>query len=231
MAKIGLAGLLAAVFLFAVTNVENCNAMARQTPLAKVKAHSQQMPKANVRTLRAVEASAQGLVINVSGMLEPNDGLTDLALKIRLTNKGTQPLVVLNGGSARAPNKGAFFVDADVQGVVILSQKAYSLPDPAPTVPFTQAATVLKPGASDEIAWGVTLEVARMSHPYMSMRVPQPGMANALPRPIRKIRVCTAYLPYDKQSLEPIKGHKGFFIPIVDVVREQSLLCSPVLEL
>lgn len=185
----------------------------------------------NTRTLRAVEASAQGLVINVSGIVEPNDGLSDLSLKIRLTNKGTQPLTVLNGGATDAPRRGSFFVDANVEGVVILVQKAYPLPDPTPTIPFTPVATVLKPGASDEITWRVTLELATMSHPYMSMRVPEPGMANALPRPIRKIRVCTAYLPYDKQSLEPIKGHKGFFIPIVDAVREQSLLCSPVLEL
>jgi hypothetical protein len=183
----------------------------------------------NTQELKPVEAIHGPLSISVSGHVQPNDGLSDLKLVIRLHNNGATPVALLNGGTTQQPRRGVFFVEADADGVVTLSQKAYPLPDPAPTIPVIPAATVLASKASMETMWQATLETVGLNRPYMGF--PGGGSSNAIPRPIKKIRVCIAYKLFDEKSFEAIKGHQGFFMPIGTIDREQSFACSPVILL
>lgn len=191
----------------------------------------QPKPATSMKTqeLKPVEATLGPLSISVSGTVQPNDGLTDLKLVIRLHNNGAAPLALMNGGTTRQPGRGMFFVEADADGLVTLSQKAYPLPDPAPTVPVIPAATVLASKASTDTTWQATLETVALNRPYMGF--PGGAAATAMPKPIKKIRVCIAYKPFDEKSFEQIKGHKGFLMPIGAIDREQSLVCSPVITL
>lgn len=179
--------------------------------------------------LKAVETSQGPLVLTVSGAVRPDDGLTDLHLVIRLRNNGGAPLALLNGGTTQQPRRGVFFVEADSAGVVTLAQKAYALPDPAPTVPITPAATVLAAAGTSETTWQATLETLALNRPYMGF--PGGASANAMPRPITKIRVCIAYKLFDEKSFAAIKGQQGFFMPIGAIDQEQSIICSPVMTL
>ena len=177
--------------------------------------------------LKPVEETIGPLSIKVSGVLQPNDGLTDLKLTIRLRNNSATPLALMNGGTTRAPERGIFFVEADGEGVETLLQKAYPLPDPNPTVPIVTAATVLAAGASVSTNWQATLETITQNRPYMSF--PNSGAPHPMPKPISKIRVCVAYKNFDANSFEAIKGHKGFFMPIGAIADEQKMVCSPVI--
>jgi hypothetical protein len=179
--------------------------------------------------LKPVEETSGLLSIKVSGVLQPNDGLTDLKLTIRLRNNGPTPLALMNGGTTREPQRGLFFVEADGDGIVTLMQKAYPLPDPNPTVPIVTAATTLAASASASTTWQATLETVTQNRPYMGF--PGNGAPHPMPKPISKIRVCIAYKNFDENSFEAIKGHKGFFMPIGAIVDAQKLLCSPVLKL
>jgi hypothetical protein len=179
--------------------------------------------------LKPVENTSGSLSIKVSGALQPNDGLTDLKLTIRLRNNSATPLALMNGGTTREPERGIFFVEADSEGVVTLVQKAYPLPDPNPTVPIVTAATMLAAGASVSTTWQATLETITQNRPYMGF----PGSAapHPMPKPIAKIRVCVAYQNFDANAFEAIKGHKGFFMPIGAIADEQKLVCSPVIAI
>jgi hypothetical protein len=180
--------------------------------------------------LKAVQTAHGPLALTVSGATHPNDGLTDLALVIRLQNKGATPVALLNGGTTHDPKRGVFFVEADGDGVVTLVQKAYPLPDPTPTVPAIPAATVLAPGESVETRWRATLEALGLNRPYMGF--PNAGAPYSMPRPVKKIRVCVAYKAFDAKAFEAIKGHQGFFMPIGAAIdREQMLVCSPVIAI
>jgi hypothetical protein len=179
--------------------------------------------------LKSVEETSGPLSIKVSGALQPNDGLTDLKLTIRLRNNGAIPLALMNGGTTREPQRGMFFVEADGEGVVTLMQKAYPLPDPNPAVPITTAATVLAADASVSTTWQATLEAVTQNRPYMGF--PNSGAPHPMPKPISKIRVCVAYKNFDANAFEVIKGHKGFFMPIGAIVDEQKMVCSPILVL
>jgi hypothetical protein len=177
--------------------------------------------------LKPVEETSGPLSIKVSGVLQPNDGLTDLKLTIRLRNNGTTPLALMNGGTTREPQRGIFFVEADGEGVVTLVQKAYPLPDPNPTMPIVTAATMLAAGAAVSTTWQATLETITQNRPYMGF--PGSGAPHSMPKPISKIRVCVAYKPFDTNAFEAIKGRKGFFMPIGAIADEQKILCSPVI--
>jgi hypothetical protein len=179
--------------------------------------------------LKPVEETSGPLSIKVSGSVQPNDGLTDLELTIRLRNNGTTPLALMNGGTTREPQRGMFFVEADGEGVVTLVQKAYPLPDPNPTVPIVTAATMLAAGASVSTTWQATLETITQNRPYMGF--PNSGAPHPMPKPITKIRVCVAYKNFDANAFEAIKGHKGFFMPIGAIADEQKILCSPVITI
>jgi hypothetical protein len=179
--------------------------------------------------LKPVEETSGPLSIKVSGVLQPNDGLTDLKLTIRLRNNSTTPLALMNGGTTREPQRGLFFVEADGAGVVTLVQKAYPLPDPNPTVPITTAATMLAAGASVSTTWQATLEAVTQNRPYMGFA--NIGAPHPMPKPISKIRVCMAYKNFDANAFEAIKKHKGFFMPIGAIADEQKMVCSPILVL
>jgi hypothetical protein len=214
----------------------NANANSAAQPAAKEPlANRQGKSTTHMKTteLKTVDATHGPLSLSVAGSVQPNDGLTDLKLVIRLRNDGASPVALMNGGTTRQPGRGVFFVEADSDGVVTLSQKAYPLPDPAPTVPMIPAATVLASKASVDTTWQSTLETVALNRPYMGF--PGGGSTNAstsvLPRPIKKIRVCVAYKLFDEKAFEAIKGHNGFFMPIGAIDREQSVVCSRVIEL
>jgi hypothetical protein len=210
----------------------NANANSTSQPAAKEPLANQQgKSTTHMKTteLKTVEATHGPLSLSVSGTAQPNDGLTDLKLLIRLRNDGASPVALMNGGTTRQPGRGVFFVEADADGVVTLSQKAYPLPDPAPTVPVIPAATVLASKASVDTAWQATLETVALNRPYMGF--PGGASTSVLPRPIKKIRVCVAYKLFNEKAFEAIKGHSGFFMPIGAIDREQSLVCSRVIEL
>ena len=179
--------------------------------------------------LKPVEETSGPLSIKVSGVLQPNDGLTDLKLTIRLRNNGATPLALMNGGNTREPQRGLFFVEADSEGVVTLMQKAYPLPDPNPTVPIVAAATMLAAGASVSTTWQATLETVTQNRPYMGF--PNSGAPHPMPKAIAKIRVCVAYKNFDANAFEAIKGHKGFFLPIGAIANEQKMICSPIVAI
>jgi hypothetical protein len=221
-----------------LASCERTNANANSTAQPAVKeplANQQGKSTTPMKTteLKTVEATHGPLSLSVSGAVQPNDGLTDLKLVIRLRNDGTGPVALMNGGTTRQPRRGVFFVEADSDGVVTLSQKAYPLPDPAPTVPVIPAATVLTAKASVDTTWQATLETVALNRPYMGF----PGAAStnasmgALPRPIKKIRVCVAYKLFNEKSFEAIKGHSGFFMQIGTIDHDQSVICSRVIEL
>jgi hypothetical protein len=194
-------------------------------------AQKQSKPTRPMKTieLKSVEEISGPLSIKVSGALQPNDGLTDLKLTIRLRNNSTTPLALMNGGTTREPQRGMFFVEADGEGVVTLMQKAYPLPDPNPTVPIVTAATMLAAGASVSTTWQATLETITQNRPYMGF--PGNGAPHPMPKPISKIRVCVAYKNFDANAFEAIKGHKGFFMPMGAVADEQKMVCSPVVTI
>jgi hypothetical protein len=217
-----------------LTSCERTNANPNSTaqPIAKeplVNKQSKSTTHMKTTELKAVEATHGPLLLSVSGTVQPNDGLTDLKLVIRLRNDGASPVALMNGGTTRQPGRGVFFVEADAGGVVTLSQKAYPLPDPAPTVPVIPAATVLASKASVDTVWQATLETVALNRPYMGF--PGGAPANTMPRPIKKIRVCVAYKLFDEKLFEAIKGHSGFFMPIGAIDQEQSVVCSRVIVL
>jgi hypothetical protein len=221
--------LLAAVIQAAGFNMARAHSNIREESAATKpsnKTKSIKLVKSIV--LKPVEETSGPLSIKVSGVQQPNDGLTDLKLTIRLLNNGTTPLALMNGGTTREPHRGLFFVEADSEGVVTLVQKAYSLPDPNPTVPIVAAATMLAAGASVSTTWQATLETITQNRPHMGF--PNSGAPHPMPKPISKIRVCVAYKDFDANSFEAIKGHKGFFMPIGAIADEQKILCSPVIE-
>ncbi len=185
--------------------------------------------KAKMTELNAVSASNGPITISVSGHIEPNDGLRDLVLLIRLHNKGAEKVAMLDGGTTIKPMRGAYFIEADEQGVVTLVQKAYPLPDPSPTIPITPAATLLAPNQSSEVKWRATMEAIGLNQPYMG----HPGASQkySIPVPITHIRVCVAYKKFDSSAFEPIKARKGFYMPIGAIDQQQSMVCSPTLEL
>jgi hypothetical protein len=224
---------VSAALLLSSCDQTTANPTANTTAKSSTNAPSvtkQPKPATSMKTqeLKPVEATLGPLSITVSGNVQPIDGLTDLKLVISLHNNGAAPVALMNGGTTRQPGRGMFFVEADAEGLVTLSQKAYPLPDPAPTVPVIPAATVLASKASTDTTWQATLETVTLNRPYTGF---PGGSGNAMPRPIKKIRVCIAYKPFDEKSFEQIKGHKGFLMPIGAIDREQSLVCSPVITL
>jgi hypothetical protein len=226
--------LVCATIVFSVTACDKISSRASidANPTANVSIAATQRQSSrlmNPIVVKPVETTQGPLSLSVKGELQPNDGLTDLKLVIRLRNNGTVPLALMNGGTTQAPARHVFFVEADGEGVVSLVQKAYALPDPTPTVPVIPAATVLAALASAETTWQATLETVTLNRPYLGF--PGGGSAHAMPRPITKIRVCVAYKLFSEKSFAAIKGHKGFFSPIGTIDQEQTLICSPVIEL
>ena len=222
--------LLAVVIQAAGFNMAHANSTANEesaTTLQPNKTKSTKLVKSVI--LKPVEETSVPLSIKVSGALQPNDGLTDLKLTIRLRNNSATPLALMNGGTTREPERGIFFVEADGEGVVTLAQKAYPLPDPNPTVPMVTAATVLAAGASVSTTWQATLETITQNRPYMGF--PGSGAPHPMPKPIAKIRVCVAYRNFNANDFEAIKGHKGFFMPIGAITDEQKILCSPIVAI
>ncbi len=212
----------------------NVKAETNTQNIAATKLPSTTMPTKITRPMKSIElksleATHGPLTLKITGRVQPNDGLTDLRLTIRLRNSSAAAVALMNGGTTQEPKRGVFFVEADDAGVVTLTQKAYALPNPAPTVPVIPAATVLAPSASTETVWQATLETVGLQKPYMGF--PNAGAAAPMPRPISKIRVCIAYKNFSEGAFESIKGHKGFFMPIGAIEKEQSMICSPIIDL
>ena len=221
--------LLASVASFLICNVAHGNSAPHSSAQQQTKSTRHMNSIEPVSIFKSVEETSGPLSIKVSGALQPNDGLTDLKLTIRLRNHGTTPLALMNGGTTRQPERGRFFVEADSEGVVTLVQKAYPLPDPNPAVPIVTAATMLAAGASVSTTWQATLETVTQNRPYMGFlnnAAPHP-----MPKPITKIRVCVAYKSFGANAFEAIKGHKGFFVPIGAIADEQTIICSPVMAI
>jgi hypothetical protein len=224
-------------FITAFTGIVLCGNVKAETnskDIAATKPPSTTTPTKTNRpmksiTLKPTEATHGPLTLKITGAVEPNDGLTDLRLTIRLRNNSAAAVALMNGGTTQEPKRGVFFVEADEAGVVTLVQKAYALPDPTPTVPVIPAATVLAPASSVESVWQATLETVGLQKPYMGF--PNAGATPPMPRLISKMRVCIAYKNFSEGAFESIKGHKGFFMPIGAIEKEQSMICSPLIDL
>lgn len=225
-----LRGLFIFVLLNALAEIAACDAAVGKTA-QKTSPQKQTKPAKPMKTIEldSVQETNGPLSIKVTGALQPNDGLTDLKLTIRLHNNGATPLALLNGGTTRAPERGVFYVEVGSDEVVTLIQKAYPLPDPNPTVPVITAATLLAAGASVSTTWQATLEAVTQNRPYMGF--PGNGAPHPMPKPISKIRVCVAYKNFGASAFEAIKGHKGFFMPIGAIADEQKMVCSPVIAI